>query len=169
MINKNVLKLVGCFCLFLFLLACRYQTGFPLEKGTSVAISVENKSTAPQLGPILNRKIKEELLKAGVHSISKNPQKAQVRVRVCLENYSRIARAYQTNDTLLASAFELRLGVSVEVENKRKSSPISKFSLSPYSFAMRMNSLDHLSDRQALTQTASELAVNIVHRLSSEI
>ena len=60
----------------LFLLGCRYQTGFPLEKGTSVAISVENKSTAPQLGPILNRKIKEELLKAGVHSISKNPQKS---------------------------------------------------------------------------------------------
>ena len=58
----------GFFGLLVFFSAssCRYQVGYPLENsGKSIFLDVENRSTAPQFGPVLNRMLKEELVQVG--------------------------------------------------------------------------------------------------------
>jgi len=127
MINKRIAA-VAFFLLFsVFASSCRYQVGYPLEhSGKRIFIEVENRSFASQLGSTLNRMIKEEFARSGAYQVTNEPSNAQLLAKVIIENYDRTAQAYQSDDTLLASGFELRLQTRVEIRKKRKNAKKNK-------------------------------------------
>ena len=167
--NKSFLILLVCLLGFVFGSGCRYQPGYPLEgKGKTLSLRVENRSVATQLGPILNRTVKEELLRSGVHDVVRATEQAYFQVRIIIDDYRKTAQAYNASDALLASGFELNLQATVEVFRKRRQAGAQVFTLSSRGHVMRTSSLDQPKDRQALADIARDLGSRIAHRLSSQ-
>ena len=167
--NKIFRILWVCLLSFVFTSGCRYQPGYPLEgKGKTLSLRVENRSLATQLGPILNRTVKEELLRSGVHDVVRATEPAYFQVRIIIDDYRKTAQAYNASDALLASGFELNLQATVEVFRKRRQAGAQVFTLSSRGHVMRTSSLDQPKDRQALADIARDLGSRIAHRLSSQ-
>lgn len=149
--------------------SCRYQVGYPLENsGKRIFLNVENRSTAAQFGPILNRMLKEELAQVGVFQVTRSPKKSQLVVKVIIEDYYRDAKAFNSDDTLLASGFELRLQARVEVRKRKQNVELGSFTLQSQGYAMRASTLDQPKDRQALNEIARILGFRIVSRLANQ-
>ena len=149
--------------------SCRYQVGYPLENsGKSIFLNVENRSTAAQLGPVLNRMLQDELIKVGIHQVTRSPKHAQLMVKVIIEDYNRNAKAYDSADTLLASGFELGLQARVEVRKRKQKVKLGSFTLQSQGYAMRASTLEQPKDRQALNDIARSLGSRIVHRLANQ-
>ena len=167
--NKSFRILWVCLLGFVFSSGCRYQPGYPIEgKGKTLSLRVENRSLATQLGPILNRTIKEELLRSGVHDVVHATEPAYFKVRIIIEDYRKTAQAYNASDSLLASGFELSLQAKVEVYRKQKHSLLQEFTVSARGHVMRNSPLEQPKDRQALADIARDLGSRIAHRLSSQ-
>jgi hypothetical protein len=167
--NKSFLILWVYLLGFVFGSGCRYQPGYPLEgKGKTLSLRVENRSLATQLGPILNRTVKEELLRSGVHDVVRATEPAYFQVRIIIDDYRKTAQAYNVSDALLASGFELNLQATVEVFRKRRQAGAQVFTLSSRGHVVRTSSLDQPKDRQALADIARDLGSRIAHRLSSQ-
>ena len=111
--------------------------------------------------------IKEEFARSGAYQVTNEPSNAQLLAKVIIENYDQTAQAYQSDDTLLASGFELRLQTRVEIRKKRKNAKSNSFVLESRGYAMRANSLEQPKDRQALNDIASDLGSRIVNRLNN--
>ncbi len=161
-------KIIGWVCLLLALslTSCRYQAGYPRDvSGKSVFLYVENRSLAAQFGPLLNRMIKEELLRAGVHRVADDDSNSNLTVRVVVQDYRRSPQAYDPSDTLLASGFELQLRTRVEIRSKKTEPAKESFVVESQGYVMRANSLNQPKDRQALSELARDLASRIVSRL----
>ncbi len=151
----------------LFLSSCRYQAGYPFEaEGKKVSISVENRSLAGQFGPILNRSVKDEILRIGVHDLVMGADNAHFRVKIIIEDYQKSAQAYNANDSLLASGFELSVQAKVEIYRKKYKQPLQVFTLFSRGHVMRFSSLDQPKDRQALADIAQDLGSRIARRLA---
>jgi len=167
--NKNALILLIWLLGVAFTSGCRYQSGYPLEgKGKTLSIRVANRSLATQIGPILNRTVKEELLRIGVHDVVHASDPAYFQVRINIEDYHKTAQAYSSSDSLLASGFKLNLQAKVEVSRKHKDNRPQVFTLSSRGYVMRTSSLEQPKDRQALADIARDLGSRIAHRLSSQ-
>jgi len=167
--NKIFRILWVCLLGFVFGSGCRYQPGYPQEgKGKTLSIRVENRSLATQLGPILNRTVKDELLRSGVHDVVHASEPAFFQVRIIIEDFHKIAQAYNASDSLLASGFELSLQAKVQVYRKQKQSLLQEFTVSGRGHVMRTSSLEQPKDRQALADIARDLGSRIAHRLSSQ-
>ena len=149
--------------------SCRYQAGYPLENsGKSIFLHVENRSTSAQFGPILNRMIKEELAEIGIIQVTRSPKQSQLVVKVIIEDYHRDTKAYNSDDTLLASGFELRIQARVEVRRRKQKVELGAFTLQSHGYAMRANALEQPKDRQALNDIARNLGSRIVSRLANQ-
>ena len=161
----------GFFVLLVFFSAssCRYQVGYPLQNsGKSIFLHVENRSTAAQFGPVLNRMLKEELAQVGIYQITRSSEQAQLVVKVIIEDYHRDAKAYHSDDTLLASGFELRLQARVAVRKRKQKVELGAFTLQSQGYVMRSSALEQPKDRQALNDIARSLGSRIVSRLANQ-
>ena len=156
---------------FLTLAGCteKYRLGYPGGiSSKSLAIEVVNRSLAPQMGPSLNRAIKNELLKSGVYQIVNKPENAKMQVLVTLENYRQYAQAYNPEDTLLASGFELHIRARVEVKNRSNKINRKSFYLDTRAYALRSRSLEKPKDRQVILDMSRELGSRIASRLMEQ-
>ena len=144
----------------------KYRIGYPIENSNKrLSIRVENRSMAGQIGPTLNRTVKDELAKMGILQVANHPNDAKFLVLIILEDYSQHAQAYNPDDTLLASGFELRIRSRFQVSNRNNGQSISSFTLSTRGFAMRSRSLEKPRDRQALMDMSRELGSRIARKL----
>jgi hypothetical protein len=151
----------------LFLSSCRYQAGYPGEDdGRSISIRVENRSLAGQLGPILNRSVKDEILRIGVHHLVTETENAHSRVKITIQDYQKSAQAYNSNDSLLASGFELSVQAKVEISKTKYNHRSKVFTLFSRGHVMRLSSLEQPKDRQALADIARDLGSRIAQRLA---
>ena len=121
MISKRIAAVAFFFAVFRLCKQLQVSGWVPIRTfGQRIFIEVENRSFASQLGSTLNRMIKEEFARSGAYQVTNEPSNAQLLAKVIIENYDRTAQAYQSDDTLLASGFELRLQTRVEIRKKEK-------------------------------------------------
>ena len=155
------------FFLSSFLLAgCNYKLGHPTKlSGSNVFVEVKNLTMAPQIGPLLNRVISEELTKAGGVKVAVNQGNADYSVIVNLVEYNKSANFFNPNDTILASGFRLNVQANIEMRSGKNDRINSEFSVLSDSMTMRENSLTQPKDRQALMELTRSLGKKIAFRL----
>jgi hypothetical protein len=111
--------------LFYFLLGgCRYALGPASEPSFDrlyIRI-VHNDSFAPQVGPLLSRALREEIVREGWARLANSPEDSDAILTVRLVDFDQIPEAYRSDDTVLAASFQLRLFALAHL----KSSPSGK-------------------------------------------
>ena len=150
----------------LLLAGCNYKVGHPTRlSGSNVFIEVKNLTMAPQIGPLLNRVISEELIKAGGVKVVINQRSADYSVTVNLLEYDKSANFFNSNDTVLASGFKLNMQANIEMRSWKNNRINSEFTVLSDSLTMRENSLSQPKDRQALMELIRSLGKKIAFRL----
>ena len=112
--------------------------------------------------------LKEELAQVGIYQVTRSSKQAQLVVKVIIEDYHRDAKAYHSDDTLLASGFELRLQARVAVRKRKQKVELGAFTLQSQGYVMRSSALEQPKDRQALNDVARSLGSRIVSRLANQ-
>lgn len=158
--------LVGFFLLALLSTGCKYKLGHPEKlEGKKVYLEVKNRTFAPQIGPLLNRVIREELTKTGELELVLRQSEAEYSVDVVLVDYQKSAEFFNPMDTLLASGFQLGIKAEVEMRSMKNKKNTAKFSVFSESRVVRESANQLPRDRQALMNLTRTLGEKIAFRV----
>ncbi len=96
---------------------CSYKLGNPANTDHELFVIVRNDSFAPQFGPLVNRSVREILLRKGIYGISPNRKKADFDLVITITNYNDSPESFRSDDSLLGNGFGLTADARVQLSD----------------------------------------------------
>ena len=147
----------------LFLSSCIYKNNDSRlgDLRTIYIEVVQNNSLAPQIGPLLNNKIRAHIIQRSHFRLTSEIRDSDLILRISLKNYRQSPEIYNPQDTLLAAGFNLSIGAQISLTNRRGKAFIEDVVLTDNASVLRNGSFSVPSDRQALLSLSESLGQQI--------
>ena len=147
----------------LFLNGCNYKNNDSRlgDLRTIYVEVVQNNSLAPQIGPLLNNKIREHIIQRSHFRLSSEIKDSDLILRISLKNYKQSPEIFNPQDTLLAAGFNLSIEAQFSLTNHRGNVLIEDIVLTDSASVLRNGSFSVPSGRQALLSLSESLGQQI--------
>ena len=140
--------------LITLLVGCSYKLGYPSNNISSIHLRIRNNTTAPMLGPKIDRELRKRLLRSASFDFVSEHQDADSRLVVTLNNYQSKVESYQANDSLLANGYNFRVSANIKLLNDK--GMVLRENMAESHSALFRPKATHLPDDSTVLQSLAE-------------
>lgn len=156
------------FSFYLCFTSCKYKTFEAKNSLNTIYIDVENKSFAPQFGPLLERKIKEVVIEAGGFQLASSPNSSDVDLILEVIDFKKSPGIFDDEDPIVAASLENKITVNVICNEKRSGRPVLEKSFTESSPSVGGDVRSKFAYKNAFLDIAENISKKVSYLLISD-